>query len=536
MNARSALLIGLPVLAAIGVAVIAVCWRSISSHSVANAEEQKPGGPRQEQPAPEATVETPTKTETVREPAVAGAFYPGDKEQLEQMIRGFLAKAPDQPVEGLRALICPHAGYVYSGQTAAYGYKQLAGKSYRTVIVLAPSHYSAFRGAYIAPIGAYATPLGNVPLAKEAAKLAATAPFVAQPRCAWGRPVSDPSARPDAYEHSLEVQVPFLQTVLKEFALVPVVFGDVDPKSVADALSDRIDDQTLLVASTDLSHFHSDAEARKLDQSCVDAICKLDTAALEDQEACGKGPVQALVELAKKKGWKAKLLHTSNSGDVSGDKARVVGYAAIAFYEPKGGGEPAKRDDKNIYTPDERKFMLELARRTLTEVVNGRKAPALAEKDVPENLRADKGCFVTLTINGQLRGCIGHIIAMEALYKAVMDNAQHAALQDYRFNPVRPEEVAKIHIEISVLTKPEPLKFDSSDDLLKKLQPHKDGVVLKIGNRSSTFLPQVWEQLPDKVEFLNHLAAKSGNAQAAWREPGTQVSIYHVEAFEEEKR
>ena len=150
--------------------------------------------------------------------------------------------------------------------------------------------------------------------------------------------------------------------------------------------------------------------------------------------------------------------------------------------------------------------------------------PKLAEK---------KACFVTLTKAGALRGCIGHLTAMESLYQAVIDNARNAAVRDPRFAAVQPDEVDQLRIEISVLTEPQPLPFSSPEDLLSKLHPNEDGVLLHIGPRTATFLPQVWAQLPDKVQFLNHLAQKAGCEPSEWRGKDTQVSIYHVECFEE---
>jgi AmmeMemoRadiSam system protein A len=153
--------------------------------------------------------------------------------------------------------------------------------------------------------------------------------------------------------------------------------------------------------------------------------------------------------------------------------------------------------------------------------------------DLPAYLLENKGCFVTLTKIGQLRGCIGNILPEKPLAAAVISNARLAALNDSRFSPVTPQELNKIEVEVSVLTVPEPLRFTSPDDLLQRLRPRVDGVVLQIGTRRSTFLPQVWEQLPDANDFLNHLSEKAGLTPLAWREPGAQVAIYHVEAFKE---
>jgi len=471
----------------------------------------------------------------VRSPAVAGLFYPAESPELSRMVDGLLANAPAQNIPRLKALVCPHAGYPYSGPTAAIAYKNLAGRGIQTVVILGPSHYAAFAGASVSEADTWQTPLGMVPLSAKAQQLARTSPFVPEPKCfvkrpAWSRQSSKPAPAagedtPDTWEHSVEVQVPFLQRVLTHFSILPVVFGEVDPEPAARALAGVLDEQTVIVASSDLSHYHPYAEARALDNRCVQAICNLDINGMKTEEACGKLPVLTLIYLARLKGWKAQLLDYRNSGDTAGDKSGVVGYAAIAFYEPV----------PESYAASERKILLDLARRTLACATTN---PALAgfevnAKDLPPRLAETKACFVTLTEGGELRGCIGHILPREPLYRAVVDNARNAATRDPRFLPVQPGEAEKIKIEISVLTEPQPLPFISPDDLLGKLTPAEDGVLLQIGPRGATFLPQVWEQLPDKVEFLNHLAQKAGCAPNDWRGRNVNISTYHVEAFKE---
>ena len=489
--------------------------------------------PAADPPAPDPAAARPPR---VRAPAVAGLFYPAGKAELARTIDTLLERAPSHSIPRLRALVCPHAGYTYSGQTAAIGYKTLVGREVRTVIVLAPSHSAAFEGASVPDAEVYRTPLGDVPISAKARRLAGGGPFVLEPRCRvqrpqwWSQsPKPVPAAgedTPETWEHSLEVQVPFLQKVLKDFSLLPVIVGDADPAQVAKALAGILDDQTVVVASSDLSHFHPYDEAKALDQRCVQAVCDLDLNAMKNQEACGSLPILALMHLAREKGWKAQLLDSRNSGDATGDKSRVVGYAAIAFHEPT-------QEAKNTYTPSDRKFLLDLARTTLVRATADEPLPAVPAKDVPPKLVEKRACFVTLTVKGELRGCIGHILPQEPLFQAVVDNARNAALHDPRFRPVQPDEAGKIRIEISVLTEPQPLAFDSPEDLLGKLKPHEDGVVLTIGQHGATFLPQVWEQLPDKVTFLDHLSQKAGCDPSAWRGKDTSVAIYRVEAFQE---
>jgi AmmeMemoRadiSam system protein A len=474
------------------------------------------------------------RNQRIRPPAVAGLFYPADAAALSKTIDGLLADAPDHYIPRLKTLVCPHAGYEFSGQTAAIAYKLLAGRDVQTVVVMGPSHYAWFSNACIPNADAYKTPLGLVPISGKAKELASVAPFVLEPHCPverppWWRQSPRPAPpegqdTPETWEHSVEVQVPFLQKVLKRFDLLPVVIGEADPSQVAKALAERIDDKTIVVASSDLSHYHSYETAKGLDGRCVKAICDVDIDAMKTQEACGKTPILALLHMARQKGWKAQMLDYRNSGDVSGDKARVVGYTAVAFFAP---------GPENL-TAAERKFLLDLARTTLRSVTTNGPVPEVAAIDVPQKLTEKKACFVTLTKNGALRGCIGHLTAIEPLHQAVAENARNAALRDPRFSPVESDGLDQIKIEISVLTDSQPLQFTSPDDLLSKLHPNEDGVLLHIGPRTATFLPQVWAQLPDKVEFLNHLSQKAGCEPSAWRGKDVTVSTYHVECFEEE--
>jgi AmmeMemoRadiSam system protein B/AmmeMemoRadiSam system protein A len=483
--------------------------------------------------APSQTTASSETRHRIREPAVAGLFYPKEQPVLARMIAGLLEAAPENSIADLKALVCPHAGYLYSGITAAAAYRNLAGRQIQTVIVLAPSHYAAFQGAFIPDLDLYQTPLGAVPISDKAKQLAKISPFGSELRCQVQRPSwwrqssrSAPATgedTPDTWEHSGEVQVPFLQTVLKNFKLLPIVIGEADPEQAARVLAKQWDDQTLLVASSDLSHYYPYEKAKEMDNRCVKAIRNLDFDQMRAQEACGKLPILTLMHLAKQKGWKARLLDYRNSGDTAGDKSGVVGYAALAFYAP----------GQENFNQQERKFLFDLAKRTIREVVTQGKLPAVEPASLAKKFTEPKGCFVTLTKHGALRGCIGHIVPKESLYKAIMDNAQGSAVRDPRFPPVQPNELDQLEIEISILTVPQPLQFSSPDDLLSQLQPHKDGVVLQIGPRGATYLPQVWAQIPNKVDFLNHLAQKAGCAPADWRNKDATVSVYRVESFKE---
>jgi len=464
-----------------------------------------------------------------REPAVAGLFYPKDPAELSRIIDACLGAAQVQPVGELKALICPHAGYPFSGPVAAYGYKLLAGRHYDTVIVMGPSHYAELRAGSVANARVYRTPLGDVPISEKASRLAMARPFALEPACLVQRPdwwlesshLAPAIDTAETWEHSVEVEIPFLQRTLGPFELVPVVCGDVDPARAAKALAPFVDDRTLIVASSDLSHYHPYDRARELDRGCVDAICRLDTDAMESQEACGRIPILILMHVARERGWKPRLLDIRNSGDTAGDKSRVVGYAAIAFYAPFGQRLGAA----------ERQALLGIARSALRQAVDAGRLPDTSSPG--HGFSDERGCFVTLTEHGALRGCMGNLTARGPLYRAVAENARSAALSDPRFKPVSAREEAGLKIEISVLSEPQRLSFSSPDDLLLKLQAGADGVILKIGGHVATYLPQVWEQLPDKTAFLDSLSEKAGCAPSDWRKPGTTVLLYEVESFSE---
>lgn len=217
------------------------------------------------------------------------------------------------------------------------------------------------------------------------------------------------------------------------------------------------------------------------------------------------------------------MLDDRKSGSTADGENGVVGHPPLGLPESEGPG----------YTLDERKQLLELARQSLQHAATSGRPPDLDLAGFPPKLRETKGCFVTLTRGARLRGCVGHLFPKTSLLQAVVDNTQSAALRDHRFPPVTSDEVASLAIEISVLTEPKPLEFSSPDDLLARLQPGRDGVVLRVRSSTATYLPQVWEKLPDKTAFLNSLSEKAGCPASAWREPGTTVLIYRVEAFQE---
>lgn len=447
----------------------------------------------------------------IRTAVVAGTWYPGDKESLEASVEKYLDNVNKVKLNGtIKALIVPHAGYSFSGQVAAVAFKQL-DDVYNTVILLGPSHYYPLTQASILDVTHYQTPLGEVKLSKKTKEL-------------LKQDIIDTVPEADAKEHSLEIELPFLQKTLTDFELIPILVGNIDPDKFKDALLRNIDEKTLLVVSVDLSHYYEYEEAKQLDYYTIDRILSRDSEGIFNAEIDAPWAVSTLLKIAEVKKWKPYLLYYANSGDVTGDKKSVVGYAAMAFVE----------EQKELLTEEEQKFLLGLARETAEEYLKTGKRPEVDETKLTIPLEKVQGCFTTFNKNNNLRGCVGHILPQEELYKCVMDNAVNAAVNDARFNPVTSDEMKDIKIEISVLTVPQRLEFSSGEDLLNKLRPMVDGVVLKQGFRQSTYLPQVWANFQSKEEFLPSLCLKGGMPEDCWKDTNTEVYTYQAFVFEEE--
>jgi AmmeMemoRadiSam system protein B/AmmeMemoRadiSam system protein A len=484
----------------------------------------------------------------VREAAVAGLWYPGDAETLGKFVDALLTAATQKVPGKVRALICPHAGYRYSGVTAAAAYKQLLGSDVDTAIVLAPSHTGFFRGASIPAVKAYRTPLGLIPLSPRARELAGVPPFSLEVKTSVKRPdwwqkapkEAPPYGQdtPHTWEWSLESQLPFLQRALSKFQLVPALCGEVDPVQMAEVLAPRLDGRTVVIASSDLSHYHPYSMAKSLDLWCVKAVRELDVKAMAQQEACGKSAILAVMHLAKKKGWKPVVLDYRNSGDIpKGNRDRVVGYMSAVFVE-----EGAK--DGTPLTDADRRILLDLARKSAAAAAGNKPLPAVERSLLSRQLLAPKAVFVTLHKDGKLRGCIGYTAAVKPLYQAVIEAAANAAVRDRRFLPLKPEELPGIRLEVSILGEPKAIYYNQPSDLLARLRPKIDGVVLEVpvvlrgrrGVARGVYLPSVWEEIPDPEKFMQSLSRnKAGLSPDAWRQPAARVRIFQVEAFQEPK-
>ncbi len=473
----------------------------------------------------------PGSLASVRHPRWAGIFYPKDPQDLKKQIGQLIQKAEETKIllpagKMLRALILPHAGYIHSGWTAAHLSRVLEPGKFKRVVLIGPDHRVGFAGGAVTPHQKWETPLGILSISQDADRLCSRSPLFIRV------PMSDKN------EHSLEVIVPFLQYCLSEFELLPIVFGPCNTKEAAAELKSLLSNSTLLVASSDLSHYLPYARAVQRDNDTLNHILNLDEGAVLDEEnrACGKIPVKIVNQLARENRWQPVLLHYSNSGDTAGDKNAVVGYAAIAFYEEV---EMEKKDTGKTLNKEQGMALVMLARQTLLEEFGkslDKHEVKMLEVALEDKLLSNKsGTFVTLKINHNLRGCIGSLAASDSLVSGIKRNALNAAFHDPRFPRLSKEELEKITIEVSVLTTPEPLTYRDADDLIARLRPGIDGVILKKGYASATFLPQVWDQLPTAQAFLSHLCAKAGLSSDEWKKGKLKIQTYQVQYFEEEK-
>jgi len=467
---------------------------------------------------------------TDREPVVAGSFYPENPVELKAQLELLFAQATNvKTYEDVLAIISPHAGYVYSGKVAASAFNQIdPDKDYDNIFILATSHRVAFNGASIYNQGDYITPLGKVKVNRDLAN-----------KLIDEHEIFEFNADAHASEHSLEVQLPFLQYKMnKDFQIVPIVTGTQtlgDVKKIADALAMYVNEKNLFIISADFSHYPKYEDAVKVDNNTKNAIVSNSVVNLIDAinsnaslnienlvtSLCAWPAVLTLLNITEKMpDMEVIAVDYQNSGDVLKDKSRVVGYHAIVFAKKK------KRDmSENQFeiSNQEKEMLLKIARSTIVEYLKTGKTMSVKQFDLTEIMESKCGAFVTLHKEGALRGCIGRFIVDEPLYKVVQRMAIAAATEDSRFPTVELNEMDKLDIEISVLT---PLKkIDSIDEI----EMGRHGIYIKKGFTSGTFLPQVaLETGWTKEEFLGYCARnKAGIGWAGWKD----ADIYTYEAL-----
>jgi len=456
----------------------------------------------------------------IRPPAVAGTFYPNDADILRSEIDGLMdAALHSDAVSGdvsPKAIIVPHAGLMFSGSLAALGFATVRAlkDTIKRIVIIGPAHRMAFQGIALARADQFATPLGNMRCDLPALQKALALPHV--------------QMLDDAHtlEHGLEIELPFIQRLFGEqsdIGIVPLLVSRCSPRQVHEVIEKLWGGpETLIVISSDLSHFHDYDTAKRMDNRTRAMIENFDAENIDTNDACGALPVAGMLIAARNRGMKIKTLGMRNSGDVTGDKSRVVGYGAWAVYDGKASGMGGDGEDDFTKATEtlirtHGRAMLDLCRQSILHGIETGAPLRVSANEVGPALAAPGACFVTLKKAGQLRGCIGSIISHAPLATDLCENAFKAAFRDPRFAGLSRAEIGDdLELSISVLSPPHPFGFADEADFISKLTPFEDGIILADGNRRGLFLPQVWDQLPDPKDFLAHLKRKAGLAMDHW--------------------
>ncbi|MDR1256039.1 MAG: AmmeMemoRadiSam system protein B [Puniceicoccales bacterium] len=423
----------------------------------------------------------------LKEANVAGLFYPKEPEILLAEISRLKSPIERQYGCSSRALIVPHAGYAYSGKLAVKALQYL-DKGVKNVFIFSPAHRLAFDGIAVSDYGGFQTPLGTIPTNN-----AISGELLAGFGCELLNEAFD-------NEHAVEVQLPLLKACVGDIQVIPIVVGNAKHGSVARIMEKFWPDKSnAFLISSDLSHFHSHEEAMLLDASSCNAIESCSVEDFRPDYACGATAICGLMNFAAANNFSLIRIGTYNSGEVSGDRARVVGYGAWMLAE----------SCRN-------KFIKDNFADDIIKICRGSVESSLAGKEnfkpgnVPEVLNQLGASFVTLEIGDNLRGCIGSIRARQPLVADLVQNAHSAAFKDPRFPPLTPEEFKNVTVRVSLLSHPQRIAFENEQDLLDAIVPKMDGIIIKDGVFQAVYLPCVWEQLPSKGEFLASLKRKAG--------------------------
>jgi len=468
-----------------------------------------------------------------RKPAVAGSFYTSDKASLQNTVANYFDQSKKVVSQNPLAVIVPHAGYVFSGEVAAASFRQIDRNSkFDHIFIIGSSHTMYFDGASIYAQGDFLTPLGKVPVDELVGQLVQKHDFIN------GNP------KPHSREHSLEVQLPFLQYWLNHpFTIVPIIVGgesEETSKKLANALKPYFNDKNLFVISTDFSHYPNYSNALKSDGAMADALVSNSSSnfiktksSMEGKKIpnlatamCGWTSVLTLLNITEgRNDVEYKKILYKNSGDSNyGEKDRVVGYHAICII-PNKKSETSRHFD---LSKEDKIQLLTIARETIDTYIINNTYPEIKEKDITNGNQEHVGAFVTLYKKGELRGCIGHMQSEQPLYKTVQSLTLSSALRDYRFKPVIANELNDIEIEISVLT---PMRKINSID---QIEMGKHGIYIKKGYQTGTFLPQVAQETNwSKEEFLGRCARDKANiGWDGWKE--AELYVYEALKFSEE--
>jgi len=468
----------------------------------------------------ESQPETRTGNLPARKSQGAGLFYPQNQQELYLTVNRLFTESPTLDLPNVRAVHVPHAGYIYSGKVAAAAIQELP-TNFRRVFLLAANHNGKadFSGVSIPSVKSYAIPGSEIPLSPIVDDLLKEPLF---------------TSVPEAHTmYMIEVELPFLHVHSgmqpnPTFSIIPMIAGRLDQNGIeqlSKILNRYADDETVFIFSADLSHFYSDSQARQLDTMTIDAILSSNQSELARATTDGNHVLMTMIRLAELNDWKSTLLQYSNSGETSGDLNKVVGYAAIAFHDPV------------TFSDEQQNILLALARNSIKEYLDSGRTTfsGRARAQKYPILGVPGAVFVTLKKNGRLRGCIGDLVSDKPLYEGIVKNAVNAATRDTRFKPVTIDELNELDISISVLGYPQKINALNPKQYANVLKPGQDGVIMVYKGRRSTYLPIVWESLPDPVQFLSRLCIKQGSPANCWQSPETTLFRYSAYEFGEKK-
>lgn len=448
----------------------------------------------------------------IRAPQVAGRFYPDGQNACADLLERCLLGGRPSGGVAPKVLVAPHAGWVFSGPVAGTAYAALRPQAARVtrVVLLGPAHRVAFRGIATTSAAAWATPLGTVAVDWAALNGVLGLPGVAVMDAAF------------AEEHSLEVHAPFVQRAFPGAAIVPLLVGDAGAGLVSEVVA-RLwgGPETLIVVSSDLSHFHDQTTARRLDDETAGWIETLRPDRIDGRGACGHRVLAGVLDQARRLDLRATALDLRTSADTRGNPERVVGYGAFALEYAQSARLPES----------DRRQLLDAARFGIRFGLEHGRAPRVQlGAGLSPAITARRACFVTLTLDGRLRGCIGSMAAHRPLLVDAVDNAWKAAFGDRRFQPLTAGEVERLEVSISILSTPVGMTFSDEADLVRQVRPDVDGLILQDGDRRGIFLPSVWTGIPKADAFVNQLKRKAGLPTGHWSDT-LRVMRYTTECF-----
>lgn len=423
--------------------------------------------------------------EKVKEPSIAGTFYSNDTVDLIKELETIKHESKNFYKTPSRAVIVPHAGFVFSG-TLAYEGINILDRRIKNIFIIAPSHHVAFEGLGLSGFEKWKTPLGDIEVNQEINN-----ELIEK----FGAAINNDAMAP---EHSIEVQIPLIQNIFDGVKIVPILIGKARPEDIEKIISEYYPNpDNGFIISSDLSHFLDEENEKQMDFNAAMMIETGDIRNFQYEMACGAIGITGLVEFANKNRFSLIRVGLSNSAKINNDKSRVVGYGSWFLYE----------GDKNeLISKYHSDFVIGLCKTVIES--------AIKKVDLtivyPQVFDEPGASFVTIEKDGQLRGCIGSIIAHRPLVNDLIENARSAAFKDTRFNPVTEDELNHLKVSVSILTEPRRIFFENEEDLINGLTPNLDGLIIKDGDHQAVYLPSVWEVIPDKKEFLNALKVKAG--------------------------